>query len=499
MSRGKRYDNEPKLNIKKVIAVIVAIAVIVMFVIAIRSLIKSDSSSSRLISTTYFLINKNNKWGVIDNNSKIIIEPTYEEAIIIPNNKKDIFICNYDVNYENNTYQVKVLNAKGKEIFQEYDTVNALENYDENKNLWYEDNVLLVQKDGKYGLINYNGDVILDINYEEITTLKGIKNSLVTLQKGAYGLVNNQGKVIIENQYEEIKSLGEDVKNYIIKKDDKYGVNDILECKYEEIEPLNNKEYFLVKESKENKVINKDGEKVFSEKFDSIESIENNIIIYTYKKKYYAYNIKDKKKLESSYDELSYTNNDLFIAKSGNNYGIIDIENTTKVDSKYSKINYYKDAGLYELEEKDSDSNKILNNQLEEIAQGMVNEVNAEKSYIKVWTENGYEYYNLNGEKKESKDVLLQNNLFLIKQNGKYGYANKNGEIVVDCIYDDATEQNEFGYSAIKKDGLWGSIDKNGNIICETKYNLENNLLVDFIGEYHLGADINLMYYTDKI
>ena len=90
MSRGRRYNNEPKLNIKKVIAVIIAIIVIVMFVIAIKNLINSDTNSNNLISTTYFLLNKDGKWGVIDNNSKIVIEPTYEDSIIIPNNKKDV-------------------------------------------------------------------------------------------------------------------------------------------------------------------------------------------------------------------------------------------------------------------------------------------------------------------------------------------------------------------------------------------------------------------------
>ena len=69
---------------------------------------------------------------------------------------------------------------------------------------------------------------------------------------------------------------------------------------------------------------------------------------------------------------------------------------------------------------------------------------------------------------------------------------------MIDYIYDDATEQNEFGYIAVKKDGLWGCIDKNGKTICETKYNLDDNLLIDFIGEYHLGKDLNLMYYTNK-
>ena len=139
MSRGRRYNNEPKLNIKKVIGVIVAIIVIIMFVIAIKNLLNSDSTSNKLVSTSYFLINENNKWGIIDNNAKTIIEPTYEDAIIIPNNKQDIFICTYNTNYEEETYETKVLDARGKEIFTEYDKVLALENYDEINNLWYEE------------------------------------------------------------------------------------------------------------------------------------------------------------------------------------------------------------------------------------------------------------------------------------------------------------------------------------------------------------------------
>ena len=39
MSRGRRYSNEPKLNVKKVIAVVIAIIVIIMFVIALKNLL----------------------------------------------------------------------------------------------------------------------------------------------------------------------------------------------------------------------------------------------------------------------------------------------------------------------------------------------------------------------------------------------------------------------------------------------------------------------------
>ena len=218
MSRGRRYDKEPKLNIKKVIGVVVAFIVIIMFIMAIKNLLNSDSSSNNLVSTTYFVINKNNKWGVIDNNARIIIEPTYDDAIIIPNNKQDIFICTYNTDYDEGTYKTKVLDSKGKEIFTKYDKEVALENYDENNNLWYE-NALVVEKEGKYGLIDFEGNEVLEPKFENIYTLKGSKNSIITEKEGKKGLVNYVGQVVdgfrlgmkylTDKQYTVLKGISE--------------------------------------------------------------------------------------------------------------------------------------------------------------------------------------------------------------------------------------------------------------------------------------------------
>ena len=52
--------------------------------------------------------------------------------------------------------------------------------------------------------------------------------------------------------------------------------------------------------------------------------------------------------------------------------------------------------------------------------------------------------------------------LFTVKKDGKYGYVDKNNVVVVNYIYDDATEQNNSGYVAVKKDGKWGAINSKG-------------------------------------
>ena len=86
--------------------------------------------------------------------------------------------------------------------------------------------------------------------------------------------------------------------------------------------------------------------------------------------------------------------------------------------------------------------------------------------------------------------------MFLRKQNGKYGFVDKDGNVVVDYQYDDATDQNDYGFAGVKKDGKWGSIDANGKIVQEPIYNLDNYLLVNFIGRWHIGEDLNMNYYN---
>ena len=499
MSRGRRYDSEPKLNIKKVIAVFLVIAVLIAFIIAIRKLVFSDNTVT-ISAKNYFSVYLNDKWGVIDNNADIVIEPIYDEMIIIPDNSKDLFICTENVDYENNTFNTKVIDSKNNEILKTFEKIQAIENYDEYNNLWYEEDVLKYEKDGKIGLISFSGKVILNAQYEKIYSLKGIKNALITVKDEKVGLVDTKGVELIPNDYDEISSLGKDTNLYIVKNNNAYGIYNKLDAKYQEIKPLNSKNLYLVKENNKYKVIDEEENEKLNVKFDDIKSIKDNMIIYISNKKYGAYDVENNKTIKAQYSDMFYASENNFVVKNNNSYGIIDIDGKNKIKIKYAGINYYEDASIYELEPKNNTSgvNIILNKDLEDITRGIISDVVVEKSYIKIWTEDGYKYYSLSGEEKAVTDILKENKIFLKKQNEKYGYVDKDGNVVVDFIYDDAKEQNKYGYAAIKKDGKWGSIDLSGKIICEPIYNLDDNLLIDFIGKYHLGRDINLMYYTEN-
>lgn len=503
MGRGKRYEGENRLNIKKVISFIIAILVIIMFIISIQKILQPKELQNGKQSTVqYYPVYTNNKWGVINTNGDIIIEPVYDEMILIPNNDKALFICTYDINYDNGTYKTKVLNGKNQEILSDYEKIEMLDNYDEGHNIWYEKNILKVQKEGKYGIINFEGKELLKCEYDDITTLKGISNILLITKDGKVGLTNGLGEIIINAEYKEIQPLGKKADNGYIVIDDnnKCGIVSstktlAIEPKYEEIKKVSNNEIYVVKEEKW-KVINANEETLFDSEFDDIIEINGENITVINDKKYGVVDLSKNEKIPAEYEFLKYCFGDYYIAQKDNKYGLIDLQNEIKIDIKYEGMQYRQEADFIEAENENYES-VIYNRELQEKLTGIITEVNSEDGYIRIRQGDEYNYYNFKFEEKSNTEILKGKTLYLSKKDGKYGYIDKNGNVVVDYQYDDAKEQNNYNYAAIKKDGIWGSIDRKGKIVVEPKYQLDENTIIDFIGKWHLGKDLNMNYYTD--
>lgn len=505
MSKGKRYSGDETLNYKKVAAVIIAIIVFVLAIVMIRTFIsRAKDKTNKNNTTNYFSLYENNMWGIIDSKGEKVIEPMYQEMIVVVNKNKDVFLCTYDVNENDGTYKTKAVNKKNETIFTDYEKVEAIDNIDDGGNLWYEENVLKIEQNGKYGLIDLDGKQLLSPIYEQINSLKGIENSLIVKQDGLYGLVDNKGKLIINPKYKEIQSLDKkDYKSgYIVKsEDDKYGLIDvsgkvILENKYEKIDNIYGNNYYVIEEGKQ-KIINQVGETLNINDFNKIMQISNSGIVFEKDNKYGVVNFEGEVIIKPIYDYLEEINTNVYKAKLNEKNGIIDLEENQKLPYEYINIYYDKNAQVYIAENSDFTSS-VINSNFEIKVTGIISEINKEKKYIKVKVNDDYKYYNFNLEEKNVNEILKDNTLYISKNNGKYGFIDKKGNIIVDYIYDDATEQNAYGYVAVKKDGLWGAIDSNGKIIIEPKYKLDNNLVIDFIGKWHLGEDLNMNYYCEK-
>lgn len=503
-SRGRRYDGEPKLNVKKVLAVLIILAVIVMCIVLIVKFATDDSSTEiKTVANSYITVFSENKWGVINSKGETIIQPTYDDMIIIPDPTKAVFIVQSDVNLEAGTYNSRAINDKGEEIFTSYQRVEALQNIDSSNMITYDTTALKVFNGEKYGLINFNGTEILSPTYDSIMPLSGVRNSFVTSKDGLYGLVDNSGNVIIDNLYTEISSLTDKYEDGYVVRDQNgnyglinYNKKQVLECKYSEIKHVSGNNLYVVRENGNLELINENGEVLIGSGFEDIINIASNNVIFLRDNKYGVMSSDGTVLIEPTYDELTYAFDGNYVAKKEDSYGIINTSNETKVEFSYSYITYMSDESIIEADKADG-STDLMDTSFNVKVTGIVSEINTNKGYVKVRVNNENKYYNFRLEERTAQDIFTTNTLFLSRQNGKYGYVNKEGIVVVDYIYDDATEQNDYGYVAVKQNGVWGALDQNGNVIVTPSYELTQNTVINFIGKWHLAPDLNANYYTD--
>ena len=340
--------------------------------------------------------------------------------------------------------------------------------------------------------------------YDEITVLEGIENSLIIKKDGKVGLVNDTGSVIIDANYKGIKGLGDTYKDGYITIDEqgRYGLisatkKQILENKYDEILQVPLKEYYAIKENGKQKLINSNGEALIDSGFDEIKSTTTNGIIFVKDNLYGEMNTSGEVTIKADYQELKEVKEQIYIAKQNNKYGIIDGLGNGLTAFEYDGMTYNEKADLFFADDSEYKTS-IIDNKYDVKTTGILSEVNTDEEYIRMRISDEYKYYNLKGEEISNIQALKNNTIFLDKKDGKYGYVDKKGNAITEYIYDDATEQNKYGFVAVKENGLWGALDKEGKEVIEPKYNLDNNLKIDFIGKWHLGEDLNMNYYCEK-
>lgn len=503
-SRGRRANDSQKINKKKVFAVLITIAVIAMIVFSLKKLLSGEVTSLNEVSTqtTYFSSYDNEKWGIIDNDGNTIISNTYDNMIIVPDKNKALFICSDNVDFDRETCNTKVINDKGEELLSNYSNVQPFENADSSE-MWYEKGVLSFESNGKFGVINFEGKQLLDPVYDDISVLPGVKNILVLEKDGNKGLFNcTSSTIIVEMKYKDILTLSStNTDSYIVKNDsNKFGLigsddKQILNTKYDEIKQISSNPYYCVKEGNTLKVIDSQENTILDKGFDDVAQLNTENIVVIKDGKYGVLSLTGDKILDNVYDNISYCYNNCFIAKKDGKYGIIDSTGNNLVNNMYNNITYIKEANFFEAERDDLKTDIIDNTYNVVLPNIVVSELNLDDGYIRIREDQEYKYYNFKFELKDYTEFKGTSTLFLVKKYGKYGYKNKKGELVVDCKYDDATEQNEYGYCAVKKDGKWGCLKSDGSVVVEPCYSLDEYLYVNFVGIWHRYNDLNVEFY----
>lgn len=120
------------------------------------------------------------------------------------------------------------------------------------------------------------------------------------------------------------------------------------------------------------------------------------------------------------------------------------------------------------LQQNQDESNGQMNNQNNDSIQ-QNNELNTYKSIDNEDVKSDISrYYNPQNNSQSNKNSS-ENRLVPKEQEGKWGYVNQSGEIVIAFQYDYANEFGE-GLASVRKGFNWGFIDKNGNTVIPFTY-----------------------------
>ena len=198
------------------------------------------------------------------------------------------------------------------------------------------------------------------------------------------------------------------------------------------------------------------------------------------------------------YIYVEYLYDNYFIAcNSEGKLGIIDDNNKTKVEFNYNSIQKIDGTNLIQTVKNDTNTVEIYSKELTKITELKNATIEKKENYIRLYNNDEIKYVTEEGKEVKNTQLLKDNKIFASKNNGKWGFVDKNGNIAIGYDYEYVTEVNQYGFAGIKQNGLWGVVDSEGKIVVKPKYKL-NDTEPTFIGEYYQVTYGNgERYYTN--
>ena len=414
-----------KKSMKIIITIIVIIAIIATVIIIIN---KNKHKLEEYVKPEYnyfAMYSQDGKVGVVDKAGKLLIKPEYLD-VFIPNPSKPVFIC-----YTNDTDTYKFLNEKGEELYKDYENVTALQTSE--LNLDFEKNVLRFKKDDKYGLIDYDGNIVVSASYDELTSLKNRPGEILAKKNDKVGVLDSNGQVKIELKYDSI--IGDE---YFTEKDGYTKAGYIIGTK--------GKNGFTYG------YFNNFAEKVLEGDFESISRIlkydeDDDYLIVMKKKKKGVYK-NSKKIIEQNYQNINYADSSkIFVVKRNSNYGIFSTSGKEILPVKYKAYNLAGDYISVENENGQKEIYDVNGNKVSNLNYRSVQASGNKSSYIAI-DDSGFYSIITNGETISDNYTYISyafNNYFIFKnQDGFYG--------LLDIYNGNKIEPNQYTFM-LKVDG----------------------------------------------
>lgn len=447
---------------------------------------------------------ENDKYGLINLEGNKISNAIYDEIEGLPYKEGELLVK------QNEKYGV--INIKGNKLVDiKYDKIDVDGYYTSENGYRYAGYIVSVKtpEGYRYGYININGDLILKEEYNQISRISQIEDNenayLIEAKNGQFGLMKND-KEIIKNEYQSI-TYDESNKLLVIEKSKKYGVaslegNIIVPTEYNQIDITGI--YLYAKNSQGTVIYNTNGTEA---------NIDNNIAILNTSNEKYKIRInnengtkygvigKDGKQIiEEKYNYIEYLYDDYFIVSNHNSkLGVIDNKENIKIEIENDSLQKVQNTDIIQAVKSNEKLTKLYSKNMVKICEMQNAKVTFKDEYIVISNEIEQKFFNKDGQEVDKEEVYSSNTLFSKNNNGKWGFVDKNNNMIVEAKYDKVTEFNEYGFAAVSKNGKWGSIDKNGKEVVEPSYKINEDQEPSFIGKYYqVKYGFGEIYFTDN-
>ena len=382
---------------------------------------------------------------------------------------------------------------------------------EEPNDLFYKNRVAFcdVDEDGEelWGYADKKGKKVIKAKYSEAYNFAECGLALICDQNGFYGYINTKGQTVIKAQFIAASSFNEDGVAVVVNKEGEYGV---INKKGEYVVKPNSDKYAEIGEFNEYGTapfknaedkwgfINTKGKVVVPAKYDEVENFNEKGITVVYDKEDDAWgviNSKGKWIFKPKFDSVSgFDKFNRCIVEIDGEYGIIDQSGKYVVKPKYAKIYDFSDDGLAIFKNEDGEYG-VINTKGKEVVEASYEDIKTFHDGVAIAFD-GKTYVLINKSGKEIAefddcqpigDEFAANGLILVeevlKKNStktpKYGYANKNGEIVVDFDYVGADQFAKNGLALVYDGKDYGYINKGGEYVIDAMYDAASRFYDD--------------------
>jgi hypothetical protein len=312
---------------------------------------------------------------------------------------------------------------------------------------------------GKFGLINYSGKLIVPCEYDRISSYC---DGLVSFERnGKSGYFNLKGKEVVPAKYDRAFNFWYSVS--IVENDNKFGLMDttgtlILSLEYDQINILGYRKneidsalfYILTINNKKGIYDPLKRKIIIPLKYDNISIISGSQFSVELNNKWGVVDKNGKILSLGIYDDIGYSReNDLINVKLNNKWGYINSENKIVIPFIYEEATTFKNSIAAVKKNGYWGFIDIKGNEVIPFKFSCM-----QRNYI-----NGGETISM------EKPPEFFEGLAAIEKNNKWGFINEHGEVLINYQFDRIIDGFLQERAVVMKDGFYGLIDKKGAAI----------------------------------